>query len=185
MVLALAVTLPGSLLADDTSADNAGAMRSGLKQVDFKALGAAIRDLRRTFPHKYTGAEEYLRRLESYEKRLPEIYKSLAAGDEREMVQAGEFIDEVLAFQRYVLPANPLVSGQPIVTLPTPYVVAGCTFPPPPAANGPCVTAQWVTSATRVTSNGLPVLLFDSQAICAPTGTPLVILSTQTRVTGM
>jgi hypothetical protein len=78
-----------------------------------------------------------------------------------------------------------LVSGQPIVTLPTPYVVAGCTLPPPPAANGPCVTAQFVSAATRVTSNGQPVLLLDSQAICAPTGTPLLITVTQARVSGM
>src|SRR5437868_1372507 len=62
-----------------------------------------------------------------------------------------------------------LVSGQPVVTLPTPYVVAGCTLPPPPAANGPCVTAQWVTAATRVLVSGVPVLLQDSQAICVPT----------------
>jgi hypothetical protein len=78
-----------------------------------------------------------------------------------------------------------LVSGQPTVTLPTPYVVAGCAFPPPPAANGPCVTAQFVSAAMRVTSNGQPVLLLDSQAICAPTGTPLLIIVTQPRVTGM
>ncbi len=77
-----------------------------------------------------------------------------------------------------------LVSGQPTVTLPTPYVVAGCALPPPPAANGPCVTAQFVTAATRITSNGQPLLLLDSQAICAPTGTPLLIVMTQTRVTG-
>ena len=77
------------------------------------------------------------------------------------------------------------VSGQPIVTLAAPYVVAGCALPPPPAANGPCVTAQWVSGATRVTANGQPVLLLDSQAICAPTGTPLLIVTTQTRVTGM
>jgi hypothetical protein len=76
------------------------------------------------------------------------------------------------------------VTGQPTVTLPTSYVVAGCSFAPP-AGNGPCVTAQWVTGATRVTSNGLPLLLLDSQALCAPTGTPLLILVTQTRVTGM
>jgi hypothetical protein len=76
------------------------------------------------------------------------------------------------------------VSGQPIVMNAAPYVVAGCPFVPP-GGNGPCVTAQWVTSALRVTSNGLPVLLQDSQAICAPTGTPLVILTTQVRVTGM
>jgi hypothetical protein len=77
------------------------------------------------------------------------------------------------------------VSGQPIVMLTTPYVVSGCALPPPPAANGPCVTAQWVSAATRVTSNGQPVLLLDSQAVCAPTGTPLVVTVTQIRVSGM
>ena len=42
------------------------------------------------------------------------------------------------------------VSGQPITTQPAPYTVAGCPFPPP--SGGPCVTAQWVTAATRVRS---------------------------------
>ena len=70
------------------------------------------------------------------------------------------------------------VSGQPTVTMAPPWVV-GC------AAKPPCVTAQWVTAATRLTSNGQPLLLLDSQAICAPTGTPLLILVTQTRVMGM
>lgn len=74
------------------------------------------------------------------------------------------------------------VSGQPTVTLASPYLVAGCPFVPP-GGNGPCVTAQFVTAATRVTSNGQPLLLLDSQAICAPTGTPLMILVTQVRVT--
>ena len=76
------------------------------------------------------------------------------------------------------------VSGQPSVTMNAPYVVAGCTLPPPTAANGPCLTAQWVTAATRLTSNGVPLLLADSQAICAPTGTPLSIVVTQTRASG-
>jgi hypothetical protein len=75
------------------------------------------------------------------------------------------------------------VSGQPTVTMAAPYVVAGCTLPPPPAANGPCVTAQWLTAALRVTSNGQPLLLFDSQALCAPTATPLIVAAAQTRVT--
>jgi len=78
-----------------------------------------------------------------------------------------------------------LVSGQPTVLISSPYVVAGCALPPPPAANGPCITAQFVTGSTRVTSNGQPLLLLDSQAICAPTGTPLMIVVTQTRVTAM
>jgi hypothetical protein len=75
------------------------------------------------------------------------------------------------------------VSGQPTVTITAPYMVAGCTLPTPPTANGPCVTAQWVSGALRVTSNGQPLVLLDSQAICAPTGTPLLVVMTQTRVT--
>jgi hypothetical protein len=78
-----------------------------------------------------------------------------------------------------------LVSGQPTVLITAPYVVAGCPFPPPPAANGPCVTAQWLVGTTRVMSNGQPLVVQSSQAICAPTGTPLVIVTTQTRVTAI
>jgi len=78
-----------------------------------------------------------------------------------------------------------MVSGQPVVLLTSPYMIVGCTLPPPPAANGPCVTAQFVTSATRVFSNGVPLLLMDSQAICAPTSTPLMASVTQTRVLGI
>jgi uncharacterized Zn-binding protein involved in type VI secretion len=77
------------------------------------------------------------------------------------------------------------VMGQPIVMQPAPYVIAGCALPPPPLANGPCLTAQWVMGAARVKANGLPVLLQDSQALCVPTGTPLIIGMTQVRVKGM
>lgn len=82
---------------------------------------------------------------------------------------------------------NPRVTviGQPTVTIAAPYVVAGCALPPPPAANGPCVTAQWLVGSTRVLSNGQPLVVLSSQAICAPTGTPLLILATQTRVTAI
>lgn len=76
------------------------------------------------------------------------------------------------------------VSGMPIVTQSSPYAVAGCVFPPPPAANGPCVTAEWVVAAVRVFSEGMPVLLDTGIAICAPTGTPLVATVTQVRVEG-
>ena len=72
------------------------------------------------------------------------------------------------------------VSGQPTVTMPAPWLIAGCTSP---AANGPCLRAQFVTAATRVTSNGQPLLLSDSRAICAPTATPLRVVTCQTRVT--
>jgi hypothetical protein len=76
-----------------------------------------------------------------------------------------------------------LVSGQPVVTLANSYTIAGCPFVPP-AGNGPCVTARWVSSATRVLAGGIPVLLQDSQAVCAPTGTGVIIPVTQVRVRG-
>jgi hypothetical protein len=77
-----------------------------------------------------------------------------------------------------------LVSGQPVTTMPSPYVVAGCPFNVG-GSPSPCVTAQWVTAATRVLAGGMPVLLLDSQAICTPNGTGLNILVTQTRVSGI
>lgn len=80
---------------------------------------------------------------------------------------------------------NVLVSTQPIAVQTIPYGIVGCTLPPPPAANGPCVTATWLSAAKRVFSYGNPVLLQDSVSICAPSGTPLVITGTQTRVFGM
>lgn len=78
-----------------------------------------------------------------------------------------------------------MVSSQPVVTISSPYMVAGCTLPPPPAGNGPCVTGQFVSSATRVLAGGQPVLLQDSQAVCTPTGTGLNIVMTQVRVRGI
>jgi len=77
------------------------------------------------------------------------------------------------------------VSGQPTVLMTAPYSVVGCTFPPPNAANGPCVTAQWMSGTTRVLSNGQPLLVQSSQAVCAPTGTPLSIVVTQIRVSAI
>jgi hypothetical protein len=72
------------------------------------------------------------------------------------------------------------VGGQPVVTQSGPYVVAGCGLTGSP--NPPCVTAQWVTGATRVTAGGMPLLLQDSQAICTASGTSLQIVLTQVRV---
>jgi hypothetical protein len=71
------------------------------------------------------------------------------------------------------------------VTLANGYAVAGCTFPTLSSGSPPCATAQWTSAATRVTAMGQPVILMDSQATCVPTGTPLVILSAQPRVSAM
>jgi hypothetical protein len=74
-----------------------------------------------------------------------------------------------------------LVSGQPTALMTAPYAIAGCPFNVS-GAPSPCVTAQWVVASTRVTSNGQPLVLMDSQAICVPNGTPLLPLAAQTRV---
>jgi hypothetical protein len=74
-----------------------------------------------------------------------------------------------------------LLSGAPSVTMTAPWVIAGCPFVPPNP--GPCATAQWIVGATRVTSDGQPLLVLASQAVCMPTGTPLLPLVAQARVT--
>jgi hypothetical protein len=74
------------------------------------------------------------------------------------------------------------VSGQRVATQAGPWRVSSCVLPSPPAANGPCLTALWSTASLRVRASGLPVLLFDSQASCLPTGTPLVVVVSQLRV---
>lgn len=103
------------------------------------------------------------------------------------LLHLGAVITCVHAGQATPVSPNPrvLVSGQPTVTIASMYSVAGCTLPPPTAGNGPCVTAQYTTSATRVFSSSGPLLLIDSQAICVPTGTPLIASVTQTRVSGI
>ncbi len=78
-----------------------------------------------------------------------------------------------------------LVSGQPVIVAGTPYVVAGCPFPPPNAGQGPCVTGQFTTPATRGLALGVPVLISLSPSVCAPTGTPLIPSVVQPRVIAM
>jgi hypothetical protein len=57
--------------------------------------------------------------------------------------------------------------------------IAGCSFTVPPGSPMPCLTIQWSSPATKVTVNGVPVLLETSQGLClnatsAPQGTALV-----------
>lgn len=73
------------------------------------------------------------------------------------------------------------LGGQPATTLSGPYAVAGCPFTTP-GGPVPCVTAQWTVGAARVRSGGVPLLLQDSQAVCAPNGTPVTVVVTQVRV---
>ena len=78
-----------------------------------------------------------------------------------------------------------LLKGQPVVLIAAPFQVVGCALPTPPAGNGPCVIGKFVTGSTKVLAGGSPLLLLDSVALCVPTGTPLVVGVTQTKVSGI
>lgn len=75
------------------------------------------------------------------------------------------------------------VAGLPVATQSLPYGIAGCSNPISPTNNvGPCIMANWIKAAQRIKTMGQPLLLRDSQAVCVPTGTPLIIGATQIRV---
>jgi hypothetical protein len=71
------------------------------------------------------------------------------------------------------------VSGQPVVTLATPYAIAACGLTGSGAP--PCATAQWIVGAARVLAGGAPVVTMAGSSVCVPTGTPLMPLVAQTR----
>lgn len=75
-----------------------------------------------------------------------------------------------------------LVRGQPIVLQATSYVIEGCALE---AAGSPfCTLAQWVVGSFRVFSEGMPLLLESSEAVCAASGTGVLIVPSQASVIG-
>jgi len=101
------------------------------------------------------------------------------------LIQQGATVMCVHGGQASPVMPNPAVTldGMPTCVLSDPWMVAGC--PGVPSSVPPCVTAQWVVGTTRVTSNGQPLLVQSSQAVCTPAGTPLLVVVTQTRVTAI
>ena len=73
-----------------------------------------------------------------------------------------------------------LLSGQPIVTIASPYAVTGCALSG--TTTPPCVTGQWLVGAVRVLAGGAPVALMTGTSTCVPTGTPMLPMSAQPRV---
>lgn len=73
-----------------------------------------------------------------------------------------------------------LVSGQPVVTIASPYVVAACSLAT--TSTPPCVTGQWLSGATRVLAGGAPLATMAGSSVCTPTGTPMLPVSAQPRV---
>ena len=72
------------------------------------------------------------------------------------------------------------VSAQPVVTMASPYAIAGGALSGTSAP--PCVTGQFVMGAARVLAGGVPVTTMVSQSVCTPTGTPMLPLVAQMRV---
>jgi hypothetical protein len=73
-----------------------------------------------------------------------------------------------------------LLSGQPAVSLASPYAVAGCALTGTP--NPPCVTGQWLTGAVRVLAGGAPLATLVGASTCVPTATPMLPVAAQVRV---
>jgi hypothetical protein len=71
-----------------------------------------------------------------------------------------------------------LLNGVPAPLIASPFVVAGCTMPPPPAGNGPDASGTWilVSGTTRVTSMGQPLVVQSTQSTCLVTGAPGIIV---------
>jgi len=76
------------------------------------------------------------------------------------------------------------VGGQPTLVQSTTHTIAGCPYVTGNVPT-PCVTGQWTLGASRIASAGQALLLRDSQAICAPNGTPVNVVVTQVRVKGI
>ncbi|HET7065496.1 MAG TPA: hypothetical protein VFI49_14585 [Rudaea sp.] len=75
--------------------------------------------------------------------------------------------------------AQVLVSAQATVTQPTPYAIAGCSLA---SSGSACVTGTWTSGTTRVTSNGQPLVIATGLSTCVSNGTPMLVVSSQTRV---
>lgn len=73
-----------------------------------------------------------------------------------------------------------LVSGQPVVTLSSPYAVVGCALTG--TSVPPCVTGQFISGAVRVLAGGAPLATLAGSSVCTPTGTPMLPVVAQPRV---
>jgi hypothetical protein len=73
-----------------------------------------------------------------------------------------------------------LLSGQPAVTIASPYGIAGCALSATTAP--PCVSGQFLAGAVRVLAGGVPVATMLGASTCLPTGAPMMPVAAQARV---
>jgi hypothetical protein len=72
-----------------------------------------------------------------------------------------------------------MVAGAAVVTVGSPYAIAGCSLAPSGVF---CTTGAWTVGATRVTVMGMPVAVQAGVSVCAAPGTPFVPVAVQPRV---
>jgi len=84
---------------------SAAAEECPLEKADLDALRLAVGDLSETFPERYGKGQEYLRRIDEYRKRLPDIRAGLQQGD----TNARKATEDILELRREALLANPLL----------------------------------------------------------------------------
>ena len=103
------------------------------------------------------------------------------------LIQQGATVMCAHGGQAAPLAPNPAVTlqGMPSCVLTGSWLVAGCPGIVA-AAIAPCVSVQWLTGTTRVSSNGQPLLMQSSTALSLSNGAPLLpALVTQTRVSAI
>ena len=103
--------LVGSVAAELAAAPAPKAPKANpLAKINLPALRLAVADLAESFPKRYPRGAEYIKRIDAYAKALPALRRAVAAGD----APARATVDEILAFQREALLANPLLAPDEI-----------------------------------------------------------------------
>ncbi|NQT54512.1 SUMF1/EgtB/PvdO family nonheme iron enzyme [bacterium] len=81
------------------------------------AMRRAVADLTATFPDRYRPPGDFDAKLAAYERRVPELVRALGSGNLAEAKQAMADCEELFAFQRAALLANPLVDFGEVLVL--------------------------------------------------------------------
>ena len=81
------------------------------------ALARAAKDLATTYPGRYKLPEKFVEKFVDYQKRLPKILQDLSDKDPAKAQAACRAAEELLAFQRAVLLANPLLDFDKILLI--------------------------------------------------------------------
>lgn len=84
-------------------------------EANLPALRLAIEDLIHTFGDRYSHGKDLRARLDALEARGVKINAGLARGRKRAAEEAAQFVEEVRAFRREALLANPLLNSQPML----------------------------------------------------------------------